>query len=188
MGDSFSVELKKKASKLQTLLLKREPVSSVIPYRYIADCITCLKSFMDGDYSKFFACYFWICSWTIRIITLVLILIFVGDLYSIYSTLCLRFTRMIMILIQHCLYWILITLSLAVHIISQSMVINYNCCPLIKMIVNRRRTTDRLSSDPTFSSKIQILSRCSFHFWTYCRETNLLSMYFTTSRLNLSAQ
>ena len=27
MGDSFSVELKKKASKLITLLLKREPVS-----------------------------------------------------------------------------------------------------------------------------------------------------------------
>ena len=58
MGDSFSVELKKKASKLQTLLLKREPVSSVIPYRYIVYCITCLKSFMDGDYSKFLACYF----------------------------------------------------------------------------------------------------------------------------------
>ena len=35
--------------------------------------------------------------------------------------------------------------------------------PVIKMIVNRRRTADRLSSDPTFSSKIKILSRCSFH-------------------------
>ena len=53
MGDNFSAELKKKASKFLKLPLKREPVSSVIPYRYIADCITCLKSFMDGDYSKF---------------------------------------------------------------------------------------------------------------------------------------
>ena len=27
----------------------------------------------------------------------------------------------------------------------------------------------------------KIWSRCSFHFWIYCREKNLLSMYFTTT-------
>ena len=48
MGDSFSAELKKKVSKFIILLLKREPVSSVIPYRHIiANCMTCLKSFIS---------------------------------------------------------------------------------------------------------------------------------------------
>ena len=28
-------------------------------------------------------------------------------------------------------------------------------------------------------------SRCSFHFWTYCREKNLLSIYFPSSHLML---
>ena len=35
------------------------------------------------------------------------------------------------------------------HIISQNMVINYNCCPVIKKIVNRRRTENMLSMTNT---------------------------------------